>query len=180
MTDTQLEQLRFPIGHFSPPDCISAADIEGWIQSIAGFPARLRRLVTPLTDAQLDTPYRPGGWTVRQVVHHCADSHSHSMIRFKWALTEDRPLIKAYNEQHWAELLDSRQAPVSISLDYLDGLHARWAWFLRSLTADQMRTSFLHPESGMEVFTDWNIGQYAWHGEHHYAHIAELVKRKGW
>ena len=120
------EELQYPIGRFEPPDPVTHVQVIDWIRDIAAMPADLRRTVSPLTDEQLDTPYRPLGWTVRQVVHHLADSHMNSLVRFKWALTEDRPVIKAYDERRWATLPDCR-GPVAASLDLLDALHQRWA-----------------------------------------------------
>jgi hypothetical protein len=136
-------------------------------------------VIEPLSPAQLDTPYRPGGWRVRQVVHHLADSHLNSFIRFKWALTEDRPAIKAYHEDRWAELPDYVDVPVETSLRLLDALHERWVALLRRLDAADLKREFLHPESGA-VRLDVNIGVYSWHGRHHLAHITRLAEREEW
>ena len=170
--------LRYPIGEFSPPDPIEHEQVHAWVDDIAALPADLRRTVARLTDAQLDTPYRPDGWTVRQVVHHLPDSHMNSLIRFKWALTEDRPVIKAYDEKGWALLPDSRE-PIAGSLDLLDALHRRWASLLRSLSRAQLQRHFVHPESGPVALAD-TVGSYAWHGRHHLAHIERLIEREGW
>ena len=170
--------LRYPIGEFSPPDPVTRDRVDGWIGDIAALPADLRRTVAPLTDAQLDTPYRPGGWTVRQVVHHLSDSHINSLIRFKWALTEDRPVIKAYDEKGWAELSDAR-SPIGPSLDLLDALHRRWTDLLRSLSWPQLEREFVHPESGTTTLAV-TVGAYAWHGRHHLAHVDRLIEREGW
>ena len=170
--------LRYPIGRFSPPDPVTRDQVGAWIDDIAGLPADLRRTVSPLTDGRLDTPYRPGGWTVRQVVHHLPDSHMNSLIRFKWALTEDRPTIKAYDEKGWAVLLDSRE-PVAGALDLLDALHRRWVSLLRRLSRAQLRREFVHPESGPATLAV-TVGAYAWHGRHHLAHIERLIERAGW
>ena len=169
---------RYPIGEFSPPQEITRDKVHAWIDDIAGLPADLRRTVAPLTDAQLDTPYRPDGWTVRQVVHHLPDSHMNSFIRFKWALTEERPLIKAYDEKGWAVLPDAR-GPVGPSLDLLETLHHRWVALLRSLAWAQLQREFVHPESGGVVLAE-SVGDYAWHGRHHLAHIQRLLAREGW
>lgn len=170
--------LRYPIGEFSPPVPITQADVERWIDDIAALPADLRKTVSALTDSQLDTAYRPDGWTVRQVVHHLPDSHLNSFIRFKWALTEDRPVIKAYDEQGWALLPDCRQ-PIRHSLDLLDALHRRWVDLLRGLSRAQLQREFVHPESGAATLAA-NVGAYSWHGRHHLAHIEQLIEREGW
>ena len=175
----ELEKLRYPIGHFEPPSRIDQDQIERWIGEIEALPADLRRAVKGLTDSQLDTPYRPGGWTIRQVIHHLPDSHMNSFMRFKWALTEDRPEIKPYFEDRWAELPDYSMTPVAASLDLLDGLHRRWVALLRSLTRQDLERTFIHPESGLVNLPE-TIGSYAWHGRHHLAHIREAIRREGW
>ena len=174
-----LEKLRYPIGRFEPPSQIDQDQIERWISDIEALPANLRRTVNGLTDTQLDTPYRPGGWTIRQVIHHLPDSHINSFIRFKWALTEDRPEIKPYFEDRWAELADYSVTPVSASLDLLEGLHQRWVALLRSLTRQDLERTFIHPESGLVKLPE-TIDSYAWHGRHHLAHIREAIRREGW
>ncbi|MEZ6013869.1 MAG: putative metal-dependent hydrolase [Planctomycetota bacterium] len=180
MDDQALEPLRFPIGRFhAPPAPPSEAELAAAQAELLAFPAAMRRAVEGLTDAQLDTAYRPGGWTVRQVVHHCADSHANSLIRFKWALTEDEPTIKAYFEERWAELPDYH-LPVAVSLDHLDALHARWVALLRSLSPGDLQRGFIHPESGQRITLDVNTLIYAWHGRHHLAHVTELARRSGW
>ena len=133
-----------------------------------------------LTDSQLDTPYRPGGWTVRQVVHHIADSHHHSYTRFKWTLTEDKPLIKAYEEKHWAELEDAKTMPIQPSLDYLSALHIKLVILIESMTEAQFQRTYIHPEGNVEVDLNEQVSKYAWHGAHHYAHIESLIRREGW
>ena len=170
--------LRYPIGKFSPPDPITPEDVGAWTSDLEALPDDLRQAVCRLNDEQLDTPYRPGGWTVRQVVHHLPDSHLNSFLRFKWALTEDRPLIKAYDEGRWAALPDSRE-PVENSLDLLDALHRRWASLLSGLTPEQLRREFVHPDSGPVTLAE-TVGAYAWHGRHHLEHILGLVDREGW
>jgi uncharacterized damage-inducible protein DinB len=171
--------LSYPIGKFDwsapvPPEARRQA-----IQEIADAPARLREAVRGLDAAQLDTPYRPEGWTVRQVVHHVADSHVNSYIRFRLALTEDSPLIKPYDQVAWAALPDARTAPVELSLALLDGLHSRWAALLGTLTDAEFARTFRHPEIGT-VRLDTNLALYAWHGRHHTAHITGLRQRSGW
>lgn len=180
MTSSELETLRYPIGHFIPPAIIGASEIRQWIDSLEALPAKVRRLVEPWGDERLDTPYRPNGWTVRQVVHHLSDSHHNSYTRFKWALTEETPTIKAYDEKGWAGLFDSRTAPVGLSLDHLQAVHAKLVFLLRGLGAKELGRKFLHPESRVATRLDENIGRYAWHGDHHMAHIQNLSARKGW
>ncbi len=167
------EQLRYPIGQFIKPDQITKDIISIWIHDIASFPERLRIEVDGLSDEQLDTPYRPEGWTIRQVIHHCADSHMNSFIRFKLALTEDHPTIKPYFEDRWADLPDSKQITVDASLKILEGLHERWVVLLNSLTEIDLSRTFYHPENRQAIRLDENIGIYAWHCNHHLAHIME-------
>lgn len=180
MTTTELDKLRYPIGKFEHPTQITETILHGYITTIASFPETLRKEVAHLTDAQLDTPYRPGGWTIRQVVHHCADSHMNSHIRLKWALTEDSPVIKAYYEERWAELADSKMMPIESSLKLLEGLHQRWVFVLNSLTTEELEKDFIHPEHGRSIKINENTGLYDWHCRHHLAHITELKKRQGW
>ena len=170
--------LQYPIGRFTPSGSSTQDQVRPWIDDIAALPSDLRRTVEPLTDSRLDTPYRPDGWTVRQVVHHLPDSHMNSVIRFKWALTEDRPVIKPYDEKGWAVLPDCEE-PIAHSLDLLDALHSRWVDLLRSLSWPHLQREFVHPESGAVTLAD-TIGVYAWHGRHHLAHIERLVAREGW
>lgn len=180
MAINDLEQLKYPIGHFDCPALISNADILNWISILERFPKALEKLVGDLTDDQLDTPYRPNGWTIRQVLHHVADSHHHSYIRFKWALTEDKPVIKYYYEALWAELDDSKHGPIEMSLLHLKAVHAKLVYLLKSLNENDLNKSFIHPEHNEEVILKKNIGIYAWHCNHHFAHIENLLKRKGW
>jgi hypothetical protein len=171
--------LRYPVGTFSFPDAVSAGDRSTFVGLVAETPAKLRAAIGGLSDEQLDTPYRPGGWTVRQVVHHVPDSHLNSYTRFRLALTEDEPTIKPYHEDRWAELPDARTAPVEVSLRLLECLHARWVALLRSLTDAEWKRTFRHPELGL-VSLEQNAALYAWHGRHHVAHILNLRERKGW
>jgi len=175
----KVTDLRYPIGKFSFAGSNSEEDRVRLIDQIAEAPARLREAVKNLSPEQLDTPYRPGGWTVRQVVHHVPDSHLNSYARFKLALTEDQPTIKDYREDRWAELADARSAPVETSLVLLESLHKRWVAMLRSLTPEQFARGFVHPELG-SVSLDRNLSLYAWHGRHHVAHITSLRERMGW
>ncbi len=174
-----MDDMRYPIGQFEHDGIVTANEITAWIDEIEVLPASLRAAVNGLSETQLDTPYRPGGWTVRQVVHHLPESHMNSYIRFKWTLTEDEPAIKAYDEVRWAELADGRTAPIEPSLNLLDALHARWVIVLRRLTPEQLQRTFKHPEAGM-IRLDWILGMYAWHGKHHVAHITSLRHREGW
>ena len=180
MTTPNLEPLRYPIGRFKAPENFNQTEISAHIETLEQLPERLEALVENLSDDQLDTPYRPEGWTVRQLIHHIADSHSHSYIRFKWSLTEDTPLIKAYNEQDWSELFDAKSAPVEMSLQNIKATHARLVYLLRGLNDADLKKSFIHPEHGREVPLWLNISLYAWHSDHHYAHIKNLMLRMGW
>lgn len=180
MDTPTIEELQYPIGKFTPPEIITDTHLEEWTGILEAFPFRLKKLVTGLTDAQLDTSYRPGGWTVRQVVHHVYDSHTNSYVRFKWALTEDRPVIKVYYEDRWAELFDTVSAPVELSLQALEALHAKWVYLLKGLSEKDVQRIFIHPVGHREVSLAENIGMYAWHSNHHYAHIRNLLERKGW
>jgi len=175
-----LDRTRFPIGQFAPPKEVTQQMLKEWIAEIAAFPAQLKQEVMHLTDTQLDTPYRPGGWTIRQVVHHCADSHANSLIRFKLALTEDNPTIRPYHEDRWAELPDSREFPIDGSIKILEGLHQRWAALLGQLTPTELQRTFIHPEHGRVFRLDENIGLYAWHCKHHLAHITGIKGEMGW
>jgi uncharacterized damage-inducible protein DinB len=168
--------LRYPIGKFEMGQQITEEKRQKWIEKIAEAPARLREAVQGLTEEQLDTPYRPGGWTVRQVVHHLADSHMTSFIRFKLALTEEEPLIKPYDEAKWAELEDSRGVAPELSLSLLDVLHQRWVILLSSMSDSDYQRAFRHPEIGT-VTLEKVLGLYAWHGLHHIAHITSLSER---
>jgi hypothetical protein len=174
-----MDDLRYPVGEFRFPKSVSAEDLTRFIDQIAETPARLRAAIAGLADAQLDTPYRPGGWTVRQVAHHVPDSHINSYTRFRLALTEDEPVIKPYEESRWAELADARSMPVEPSLVLLESLHARWVPLLCSLSGADWKRSFRHPELGL-VSLENNAALYAWHGRHHVAHITVLRERMGW
>ncbi|MCW2120123.1 YfiT family bacillithiol transferase [Flavobacterium sp. 7A] len=175
-----LEKLKYPIGHFLQPEEITSLILSNWIEDIARFPENLSNEVAHLSAEQLDTPYRPDGWTIRQVVHHCADSHMNSLTRFKLALTEDSPFIKPYHEERWAELEDSKNFPIQSSLQMLIGIHARWTALLKELSVTDLKRDFVHPEHGKSFLLDENIGVYAWHCNHHLAHITTLKKVKNW
>jgi hypothetical protein len=174
-----MSDLRFPVGKFHYDGSTSHEQQQAFLDEIAQTPAKLRSAVQGLSDAQLDTPYRPDGWTVRQVVHHVPDSHMNSYVRFKLALTEDDPTIKPYAEDRWAELADNQATPIDVSLTLLDSLHNRWVRLLRSLTTEQWKRTFRHPEMG-PMTLEKTLALYAWHGRHHVAHITELRKRMSW
>jgi len=171
--------LRYPIGKFAWPASVTPRMRSEWIAEIASAPAAFREAVRGLDDAQLNTPYRPEGWTVRQVIHHVPDSHMNSYIRFRLALTEDEPAIKPYAEARFAELADARLAPVEVSLQLLENLHFRWVMLLRSMSEADFARTFRHPELGT-LRLDSNLALYAWHGRHHAAHITQLRQRNRW
>lgn len=173
------DDLRYPIGKFQIDGAVTAQRRQEWIGQIGEAPARMREAVSGLSPEQLDTPYWPGGWTVRQVAHHVPDSHLNSYCRFRLALTEDEPMIKPYDEGRWAELPDARSAPVELSLDLLESLHRRWVLLLESLAETDWGRRFRHPELGV-VTLERNLALYAWHGRHHVAHISSLRQRMGW
>lgn len=175
-----MADLRYPIGTFTYDGAMTDGRRAECLARIAAAPARLRAAVAGLDDARLDTPYRPGGWTVRQVIHHVADSHVNAYTRIRLALTENTPTIKPYEEARWAELPDARTLPVEISLTLLDGLHARWAALLQRLGADQVGRRLRHPEHDRLMTIDELIAMYAWHGDHHTAHVTSLRERLGW
>jgi uncharacterized damage-inducible protein DinB len=171
--------LRYPIGKFQRPSSSTAEDRRRRIEEIAGLPAALRAAVDGLSPEQLDTPYRPGGWTVRQLVHHVPDSHINAYVRFRLALTEDTPRIKPYEEARWAELPDARSLPPDVSLALLDALHDRWVTLLSALPGDAWARGIDHPENG-PMTLDVLLAMYAWHGRHHVAHVTALRERMGW
>jgi uncharacterized damage-inducible protein DinB len=174
-----VSDLSYPIGKFRWEGPGTAADRVRRIDEIAAAPAALRKAVAGLDDAQLDTPYRSGGWTVRQVAHHVPDSHVNAYVRFKLAVTEEVPTVKPYDEAAWATLADVKAVPVATSLALLEALHERWAAFLRSLGEDEWARTFRHPELGV-VPLEKNAALYAWHGRHHVAHVTALRERMGW
>lgn len=171
--------LAYPIGRFEAPAAIDNAARDAFVAQIAAAPAALRKAVAGLDDRQLDTPYRPGGWTVRQVVHHLPDSHLNAYVRFKLALTEEEPTIRPYDEAEWARLPEASSGPVSISLDLLESLHRRWLACIRALPAASFERAFRHPELGV-VSLNRQLALYAWHGRHHVAHLTALAAREGW
>jgi uncharacterized damage-inducible protein DinB len=177
--EDRVTDLRYPIGKFTYEGPLTEDRKRAFLDDIAKTPAKLRVAVKGLSQNQLDPPYRPGGWTVRQVVHHVPDSHLNSYTRFKLALTEDEPTIKPYAEDRWAELADTKATPLEVSLTLLDSLHDRWMRLLRSMTPEQWKRTFRHPELG-PMTLEKTLALYAWHGRHHVAHITALREREGW
>lgn len=180
MNELDLEKLKYPIGKFIAPEQYSSEYVYESIREIETFPERLLNETVHLTNEQLDTPYRPDGWTVRQVIHHCAESHMNCYIRLKWALTENNPVIKPYDEVLWAELNDNLTMPTKPTLDLLKGLHFRLGYIMKSLSESDLEKTFIHPADNSEVKLKKMIGMYAWHGNHHLAHITTLKKQKKW
>jgi hypothetical protein len=174
-----IDRLRYPIGKFSPPKEYNDDLREGFISEIEEMPFFLRHVVENLNDEQLATPYREGGWTIEQVVHHVPDSHMNAYIRTKLALTETEPVIKTYEEDAWAKLEDYITTPIETSLVLLEAVHTRWVILLKSLKKDQFERKLNHPDAG-RVDINWILAQYAWHGKHHTAHINSLKQRMGW
>ncbi len=178
--ETDLDKLRFPIGPWArPEEPMQPAQISAWIDEMADLPGLLRAAVDGLIDRQLDTPYRPGGWTIRQVVHHLPDSHMNGYVRFRLAATEDTPTIRTYQEALWAELEDAKAAPIDVSLTLLDALLERWVRLIRGYGAADFARRLRHPEIG-ELSVAAYLSNYAWHGRHHVAHITDLRARMGW
>lgn len=170
---------RYPIGRYVKEETVSAAKRESWINDIAAAPAELRAAVQGFKESQFDTPYREGGWTVRQLVHHVPDSHLNAYVRFKLALTEDNPTIKPYEESRWAKLPDTSGTQVGVSLMLLEALHRRWVVLLKAMQESEWSRTYVHPEDGT-LRLDYILGMYAWHGKHHIAHVTSLRERMGW
>jgi hypothetical protein len=168
------EKLQYPVGKFSPKESYTPEEIRTLIDAIEAIPSKIEATYKKFSQQQLDTPYRPGGWTARQVLHHVPDSHMNAYIRFKWTLTENMPTIKAYNEKDWANTYETKQDP-ALSVALLKALHAKWVTLLRSLTPEDLQKSFIHPETGKNVRLDRLIAMYAWHGEHHHGHLKIIV-----
>lgn len=174
-----MEDLRYPTGKYTRPERLTPAEREAAIAELAGLPTRLRAAVADLSDAQLDTPYRPGGWTVRQVVHHVPDSHANAYVRFKLGLTEESPTVRPYEEALWAELPEAKSAPVEPSLAFLAALHGRWVLALRGIAPEEWQRTVVNSETGSYTL-DQLLALYAWHSRHHVAHVTELRRREGW
>ena len=177
---TVLDNLRYPVGKFVIPTSFSPAEIQDWIQIIEQLPLKLRKETEVLKDEQLDTTYRDGGWTIRQVVHHIADSHVNCYCRIKLILTEEKPSIRPYEEAKWAEVKEAKTAPVEISLNIINAIHKRMVMALRNVTIEELDRLYYHPENKQTNPLKVLIALYAWHSRHHLAHITELKKRKGW
>lgn len=175
----RLEILRFPIGRFEQDSQPTRSKHKGWIDHIGRVPGELRSLVQDLSERQLDTPYRPEGWTVRQIVHHLADSHLNAYMRTKLSLTEEAPTIKLYDQTSWAELPDAIDAPIESSMSLLEALHSRWVLALRAMGEENFQRTMIHPEEGT-ITISWLVQSYAWHGRHHIAHINALRDKMGW
>jgi len=178
-SETELEQLKYPTGRFSPREGLSRAEIDALVDDVAALPRDFRITVAPLSPEQLDTPYRPDGWTVRQVVHHVPDGHVNGYLRFKFALTTEQPAIMAYDEAAWAELADARGEDVEGSLLLLEAIHRRWTHLLRSLEPKDLARTFRHPKTGL-VTLEQALQLYAWHGRHHLAQVTGLIERSRW
>jgi len=174
-----MEDLRYPIGKYEPQP-FSQKQLEQWLIDIQFLPQHLENAVLNLDEQHLNTPYRPEGWTLRQVVHHLADSHSNAYIRFKLGLTEDNPTIKPYDENAWAKLNDTAVVPINVSLTLLHALHTRWMAVLKAIKPEEWERTVLHPEHGKQMTLWYLLGNYAWHGRHHTAHITSLRERMGW
>jgi hypothetical protein len=175
-----LEQLRYPIGQFAPQESYTAAEIKTNIQLISALPSKFINLLGGWDEEKLNTPYRPDGWTARQVVHHVADSHINAYTRFRLALTEDNPTIKPYNEALWAELPDAKEAQVELSMQLIRYVHLRWVLLLNSMNETDLARTYVHPESGKTFRLDEVTAHYAWHSEHHYQHVFQLAARNNW
>lgn len=171
-----IESLKYPIGKFQLPETIDSASIENAIQTLKSFPSQIFSAVSPFSAEQLNTPYRPGGWTIRQLIHHCADSHMNAFIRFKLALTEQNPTIKPYEEAEWAKLFDS-YLPIEPSLELIKAIHLKWVTLLESMKAEDFKKTFFHPEKQKSQSLDGVTLMYAWHSTHHLAHVQQLVLR---
>lgn len=169
------ERLQYPIGKFAPQETYTVEEIASLINSIEKIPAKIEEVQKRLSPAQLETAYRTGGWTARQVIHHLSDSHMNAYIRIKWALTENTPTIKAYNEKAWAETTEIKSDP-ALSVALLKALHAKWVILLRSLSKEDLQKSFVHPDSGKHIRLDRSIALYAWHGEHHLGHLKIVLE----
>lgn len=174
-----LEKLKFPIGEFQKPDLISENDLKNWITTIENFPTEIKKRTENLSINELNWIYRPNGWKIKQVVHHCADSHINSFVRFKLALTEEIPIIKPYEEQEWAELNDGISDDVSASIQIIEGVHARWVLLLKSFGEQELKRQFIHPANNKTSTLEETIGVYAWHCNHHLAHIEQALLHKG-
>lgn len=171
------EALRYPFGKFSAKEAYTRQELDDCIQRIESLPSRMENVIRDLSPAQLDTSYREGGWTARQVIHHVSDSHMNAYIRFKWALTEDTPVIKVYNEKRWAETPEIRSSP-DLSLNLLKALHVKWVALLKSLTMEDLQKEYIHPETKKHMKLATIVAMYAWHGDHHLGHLNIIAEKK--
>ena len=178
--DKEMESLQYPIGRFVRPVEVSEEEISRAIVIISEFPDKIQRAVENLDDEQLDTPYRPDGWTIRQVVHHCADSHMNAYMRFKLALTEETPTIKPYAQTRWASLIDSQVLPPDISIVIIKGIHARWVTIMDGMSDEEWDRRLIHPDQGAAQSLKQVVRMYEWHSEHHLAHVTGLIERMNW
>lgn len=174
-----LEKLKFPIGLFNPPTQITQDNLNRWISDFESFPQALEQMVSTLSQEQLEWKYRPNGWSIKQVIHHCADSHMNSLIRFKLALTEENPTIRPYYEDRWANLLDSQSSDTESALHILKGVHTKLTILFKSFSENELNRTFLHPEHNKVFTIAYNIGNYAWHSNHHFAHVEQAIEAKG-
>ncbi|MEL7002165.1 MAG: YfiT family bacillithiol transferase [Bacteroidota bacterium] len=174
-----MEKLKYPIGQFEKPDNISLIDIKNWVDDIRTFPEKVRIEVDGLNEEKLAWIYRSEGWSIQQLIHHCADSHMNAFIRFKLALTENNPTIRPYLEDRWAKLPDTTQTPIILSLQLLEALHSRWTVLLENITPEELKRTFVHPEHGAQFTLEETIGSYAWHCNHHLEHIRQAKKYQG-
>lgn len=174
-----IDKLKYPVGKYEVPAEITDDIFSQWIETLAVLPEHLKKLVGNLSYDELEQQYRPASWSIKQVVHHLADSHMNSFIRFKWILTEDKPTIKTYNEVEWAETIDAANEEILESIDILQGVHNRLVMLLKSLRPDQRKRTFIHPEYGKELSLEWMVGLYAWHSRHHLAHIKRAIELEG-
>ena len=178
MTEQELYRFRFPIGEFKKPETISQQHLKDWISSIESLPQRIEATTKNLSDEELNYKYRPDGWTIRQVVHHCADSHINSIVRFKLAITEDTPTIRPYFEDRFAKLIDYSE-PLDAPISILKGVHNKLGILLKNFSEEDLKREFIHPEYGKRYSVEETIGVYAWHSNHHFAHIEQALENKG-
>jgi hypothetical protein len=174
-----IEDLKYPIGGYNRPKTLTSVEIKNWISDIEKFPTRLKALIENSGDVELNWKYRPEGWTIQQVIHHCADSHMNSFIRFKLSLTEDTPTITPYRQDKWVEMVDSTHTDIFDSIKILDGLHSRWITMLKALNSDELIKEFIHPENNRRFSIGETIALYAWHSNHHLEHIKQAIKYSG-
>lgn len=179
MTHESLENLKYPIGRFHKPENTSTDMISSWISDVESLPESIEKLIRNLTIEELNLTYRPEGWKIKQVIHHCADSHMNAFIRFKLALTEDLPIIKPYHEDRWAELEDGKDDTITDSLNILKSLHTKWVKLLRTLTNEDLKRVYIHPEHGKRFELIEALGMYAWHCNHHLGHIKKALEYRG-